>query len=252
MKKGLILAAGFLAIFMPWQEVKADCDYSEQIKLNNIAASVKATYGIKKVVYDIDGKVVPNMKAEDVQEGDPYFYTSEITVSILNLTEDVYVQITNDKDLDKTIYYKDTINGVFEIEGGNLTDIINYNVKLYSNSTNCQGTELRNEKIVTPKINSLSYYSACSFLPDLSYCQEYISTPFLKTDEEITAIIFSEAEKKQVEIKEEEEKKDSFLEKLKSFYEKNKILIAVTGGIIVIAGATTVVIIIKKRRSRII
>lgn len=239
--------------FIPSVRAASTCDYSEQVELSGIASTVKADYAVTQKVMDMQGNVAEGVSEDDVTEDSNYFLLSRITVHLSNLTEDVYVTITNDKDMNRTFYYSDTNNGEVSFDGGDLSEVINYKITIYSNKDQCKGESLRTIDFVTPMKNSYAFYGDCEVIPNFEYCQAYITAPFMASDMEITQSISNAYQKylNQRE-KEEEEQNKNFFEKLEDFYQKNKVVIYSILGVVIVIGALTTVVIVRKRRSRIL
>ena len=230
------------------------CDYSEQVELSNIASTVQAKYEIKEVAIDNAGNIRNDISKEEIaDENSEYLPMDIVEVNILNITQDIYVNVTNDQGFDKTYYYEDTNNGQIIINGGDLTQILRYKITIFSNKEKCLGESIRTVDVVTPMINPIAMDLMCMSIPDFTYCQEYITSSFLVSDDEIynsVAKAYDEYLKKQQ--KTEEENNKNFIEKIGEFIKKNKtIIIIVTIGVIVI-GAIVTFVIIRYRRNRLL
>lgn len=255
MLKKVILSCFTLMFCFTIQNVKAasTCSYEEQVELNNLASTVKTGYEIKRVVTDMDGNILSNIKEEEVTEDSAYVLSTRLQVYVTNITNDIYIKITSDKGLDKTYKFSDTNNGEVNFDGGDLTEIVNYQVTVYSNKEHCSDELYRTIDFVTPMKNPYSSFTDCEAIPNYEYCQQYITTPFLATEYEIQSSIDKEYQKTIQQKKEEEvQKEKSFFEKLQDFYNKNKIILYSILGVVVIAGVLTTIVILKKRRSRIL
>ena len=256
MKQKIVSVGLVLAFFLTTQFANAasTCDYSEQVKLSSAASVVQAKYDIKRVVIDVDGKVVPDMNPDDVTEDDEYAFITSLKVNLLNLSNDIYVLVKGDNGYERTFYYSDSNQGIIEFDGGDLSKIVRYKITIYSNSNNCKGEVLRNIDLTTPMINSYAYLNSCYLMPNFEYCKEYITTPFYASETDIMNEISKEYEKYKNTIVEEEENKEekSFLDKLRDFYQKNKIIIFCVIGVVLVACALVTVVVIRKQRSRIL
>lgn len=242
----------FMACFNVLQVSAAStCDYSTQVELSNIASTVKADYEIKQVVIDINGNIREDKTIDDTAVDEELAISKVLKVHINNITNDIYVKVISDR-IDRTYHFSETTNGEIVFDGGDLTSIVNYKVEVYSNKDACKDDLLRTINFVTPKENLYAGYSGCQAIPNFGYCQEYITTDFRVSDEEIQNQISSEYAKYLENEKKEEEKNATFLEKLENFFEKNKIVILSIITIVVVAGAFAIVVILKKRRSRIL
>lgn len=254
MKKIIFSCLTFLFCFT-FQDVFAasTCDYSEQVELNSIASTINTKYSIERKLVNNDGTVEENLNVDDVtvDMDSPYSIEEIATFSIYNLTNDVYVTISSNRDFYKTYHYEDTNNGEITILAGDVSEIQHYRIEVFSNKAACLGESLRVIEEVIPMKNDYSAYEICGAIPSYTYCQEYIKAPFLASDSEIMEGIRKEYEKQQQE-KEEENENTSFIEKVKDFIEKNKIAIYSIIGIIIVFGVVITIVILKKKRSRIL
>jgi len=250
MKKKVFFAI-LASLLIGIQSVNAasTCSYSEQIELNQIAATVKANYEIETYGTGIFGDL------ENPDEGENNntieIYADAIIMNVLNITEDIYVEIkiANYKDV-MTFYYSDTKNGVIELGDEFLTKIKTYIITIYSNNSNCLGDKLRTFEFVTPRFNEYSEYGVCELIPDFYYCQKYIVTDINISEDEFVRLSNQKLEE-QTKTEEENKKNENnegILNNIFSFISDNKYIILIV--VIVIIGGTTTAIILKNRRSK--
>lgn len=240
-------------LFMTKVSAASTCDYSMQVELSNVASTIRANYAIEQKVMDMQGNVKEGVSIDEVTEDSDYFLLSRVMVHLYNLTDDVYVTMTSDKGFNKTYYYSDTQNGEVSFDGGDLTEIVNYRIVIYSNKEECLGEEIRTIEFVTPMKNSYAFRTDCEAIPNFEYCQAYITAPFMASDSDITGSIDKAYQKYMNEQKEEEEwKNKTFFEKLEEIFQKNKVIIYLIFGVVIVIGALTTVVMIKKRRSRVL
>ncbi len=250
MKKSLLGAILVFALIITPIDTKAasTCSYKEQAELNEIANNVKANY---EVIDIYDGKIVEMDSGEEV---DPIvdYYVRGFKISILNVTDDVYVTVTNDYDSSiQTFYSKDAKDGIVSFETKNVAKVINYTIEVHSNKYTCIGELYRKLYIKTPVYNSQSNMAACDEYPEFYYCQEFIDGETVDFNTFLTRLEKYKSNKTEEEKKKEEENQ-SVIEKIKEFYEKNKIVIYIITIVVIISGVATTVILIKKRRSRVL
>lgn len=228
------------------------CDYKDQVELSNVASTVQTGYEIKKVVMDENENVL-DADPDSVLFGSDFFIVSTLNAYVNNLTSNIYVKITNDEGFEQTYHYADTNNGNISFIRKDLSKTANYKVEVFSDKVECNGELLRTIEFVTPMKNEYAFYTDCEAIPNFEYCRQYITTPFLASDTEITSRITEEYQKYMDSLKkEEEEKNKTFFEKVGDFFKKNQIIIYSILGIVVVVGALTTVVIIKKRRSRVL
>ncbi len=230
------------------------CGYDEQVELSNVASTIQANYEVKSVVLNGDMEVVDGIPLEEARKEDSeYFEGKLMSVYITNITDKVYIQITNDKGMNKTYQYSDTNNGTIIFDGGDMNQIINYNITVLSNHRNCYGEVLRKISLTTPMVNYRAYSYLCQPIPNFEYCREYITAPFMASDTEIENVLATEYEKaRNKQLEEENEKNKSFWDKIGDFVSDNQTIIIAVVVVIVIIGALLTIVIIKKRRSRVL
>lgn len=247
--KKLFLLATFC--FIPnLVHAESACSYSEQVEINNIVANVRANYEPVKIyagkTLDIDNQD----ENGNIPEID--YYERGFNISILNITEDIYVKVSNDKDGNViTFRYNDTQDGVAMIQTSETTKMVTYTIEVYSNKYSCIGEMFRKFTITTPIFNDYSSLATCQENPEFYYCQEYLSSENITLNDFLEKMNDYKTQKEEKK-KEEEEKNKSFLQKIKEFYKKYTIFINLGGSLVVIAGVATTVILIKKKRSRVL
>ena len=166
----MLFIAVFFFLFVPLTSVNAACDYARQVELATEASNVNVTYEVKEIA---TGNQIPSDLGEGMID-ETYF---GVEINIYNLTEDLYIVVTNSRDGDEqTYYYDDTDNGTLQILRGNdgLTDIVTYTISVRSNVMECSGDEYRIIEIITPKYNYFSAEPQCVG-SDAYYCEEYIT-----------------------------------------------------------------------------
>jgi len=248
MKKKRVVLSILLACLFSIANVHASkCGDEEIAKINEEAAKVK-------VSYDILTKQIPNPNdPNDAGEKDETIDVDYIKVSIINLTDNLYIKIVNSKDnTTKTFYGTDATDGVVSYEIADTSAIANLDYVVYTTlNTSCANEEIMQNQIVLPKYNENYGNGACNLNPDAPECQKYVTKEI--TPEDMEKFATKEADKKIEDIKKEDDKKKKEEEdKNKSFIEKNKKEIIIGGSIIIVIGVVTTAVVIKKRRSRLI
>lgn len=230
----------------------SSCSYEEQAEINNIVANVKADY---EVVDIYDGKVydVDNPDAETLEEQEVDHYIKGFEITILNITNDIYVKIKNNRNNEeKTFKYADTKDGTVTFQTTKKNELITYTVEVYSNKYSCLGEKFRELSFTTPMYNRHSQDAKCRSNSEFYYCQDFINSENISLSEFNKKITEYEKQKQQEEKEQQEQKNKSFIEKIEEFYNNNKIIIYVMIVIIVVTGVTTTVILVKKKRSRVL
>ncbi len=230
----------------------AECSYEKQVELNNLAATVKATYEAVDIdsgytVYDVNpetGEVDPTKEVP--------FYQKGFKVKVLNLTDELSITINNDTTGEsKTYFYSDTENGTITLDAKVADQTYSYTMSIHASSGCEYESDLRSLNLITPMYNDFYGMGYCKENPDFEYCQEYIGSPLgISLNEFYEAADKYDAKKDQT--KKETKENKSFISKIKEFFESNKKLVIIVVSIVIILGVATTAIIIVKRRSRMV
>lgn len=218
------------------------CDTATTAKLNREVANIRASYEVLE--RPISGDIGldwfdPETMTEDDLPRENYF-----KVNITNISENFYVEITNDIDDEKvTLTYNDSVDGVASFDWENLYQVSNLTIKIYTTvATGCADSQFKTMTLRLPRFNKYSQYAVCQQIPEHYLCQPFV------TYKESDNLNFYSAIAQAIEEKEEKEEQEN--KKDKSNFFKDNLKIIVIGGIILLvgAGATATVIIIKRRR----
>ena len=225
------------------------CSYSEQVELNDIVANVKASY---EIVDEYAGKVL-DVDSTDENGNTPErdSYVKSIVLSIMNITDDIYVKLVSDEGT-TTFKYSDTDNGVATYKVNDIEKLNKYTIEVYSNKYGCAGELFRKFDYQTPVYNYLSEWPGCVSNPDFYYCQQFINTETISFSSFKAQLDEYVANKKNEEQEATQEEEKNLWGKIKEFYSKNAIWINSVLVVIVITGVATTVILIKKKRSRVL
>lgn len=247
MKKSIIgVLSVVITVFLPiLVNAESTCSYSELAELNGIAANVKANYEETQVYAGQDYKLESsNNELIDI-------YNMGLKISILNMSNDIYIEIKDDTSNDiKRVNYADTTDGIYTFIQEDVSVMRNYTIEIYANKYSCNGELIRKIDFIVPYYNTFSQLEACTKYPEFSYCRKFLTTEQFTAEEFYSNL--SSYQEKFNKKEDEKEKQKSFLGKISEFYHKNNVLINSIGIIIVISGVTSIVIIIKKRRSRVL
>lgn len=224
--------------------VKASkCNDTELSQINKDASNVKVSYEIKSK--EIDN---PSDEVSDTGHRPEKITIDYITVTILNLTDNTSIKITNSVDGSvRTFTSADATNGTVSYDIENLSDIAKLDYTLYTSAkTNCAGEDLFKNELTLPKYNSYYQVGPCVGESDAPECQKYVTT-------EVTPEAIESLYDKQVDaaVKKASEN-DKKNKEDKSFIEKNKKTVIIGGSIIIVMGAVATAVVIGKRRSRLI
>jgi len=231
----------------------ASCSYEEQAKLNSEVANIKTNFEIKqrkldKGEYDIPDVIIGTPEADNYEMTISYFQ-----VNILNLTENVYIEVTNNVDGTKNTYrYSDAKDGNISFTRDETDKLITYTVKVYASAnTGCEESLLKTLYISLPRYNSFSTYPICKEMPEHDMCQSYVNF------EEMSFKDFETEMKEETEklIKEEEKKNEhdaKWYVQVLNFVKEHKVAFIIGGAGVLVASGTVAFVIIKRRRRSII
>lgn len=243
-KKGVSILLTLILLICPCiVNAASSCSYSEQAKLNDTVANVKASYEyIERLAAE---KAIDPDSGEEMDDWEDLF-----KISIINITEDIYVTVSNSvTGFENTYKYENTNNGIIEFEQHDMSSVTEYEIKVYSNNVNCPGELYRTFTLKTPRYNEFSSIAICNNYPNYYYCQE-----FMDTDNEIDYEKFYDGLESYQELHPEEEQKEEMKEenKLIKFYKDHALVINIVAGVLVVGGVTATVILVKRKRSRVL
>lgn len=250
MKKIWIVVLAIVSFFTSSLMVKAACSATETSKLNQLAVNVKASYEEAEGILDKDSYVPPDgLTEEELKEyEEKYLY---FKIYIANLTEDLYVVVTNDVNKEKNTYtYQDSKDGVITINWEDIWDITNFTITVYSSDkTGCPDTKLTTLYLTTPRYNRYYDYMACSENGDFYLCYKYLTIKNVDEDEFFR--LLEQYQKGKINkdgenIVEEPAKEKGFVQ----FIKDNKVIVIIATIVVVAIGGTITVILVKKQRSK--
>lgn len=244
MRKSAKCVLATLLMFCFAGNVKAaECSYDKQVELNNQAATVKAIY--EEVDIDTGEQYYDDMNFDE--NGNYTMITRKVkgfNIKLLNLTQNLSAEVSNDSGFKRNISYDNTENGLINIATVEANKINNYSIKILVENGPCAGRELRVINLLVPMYNTYSETSYCKNNPNFEYCKEY-TTDNIQLD----YIQFDEATKKYEETKkqvEEKKEKQTKIEKILEILKDNSMIIIIGVGMIIIV--TAGVIIVRRRR----
>lgn len=134
----------------------AECDYQRQAELARLASNVQLNYN-----YDVSSGL-------------------KFTLYVTNLTNDLYMVDSYGNYFSggaerSLVYSSNTVSGF------NNKDNISFTI--YSNDSECRGSELITKYISFPSFNPYSYNDECQENPNFKYCQTWMDTSSVNYDE---------------------------------------------------------------------
>lgn len=221
MKKLLLI----MILLVPNLVLAATCPAADKADLLTQSNTLKVNY--EEIIRE------ENIGGEDIK-----FYLLQI--NFLNLTSDMYVEVTNNVNSDKFfITSADLVDYVYNFEHQDLSEIYTYIFSVYGSSdTNCEDELLSVQRLTVPMYNKYSSLERCIGYSEESVCQTFTTTSGL-TQAYVLEKLNNLTEEAATEIEKQEEKLN--LENFNFNY-------LIIGGICVIAFAI-IVVVVKKRRS---
>lgn len=222
------------------------CSTSEVSEINKLFSKVRASYEIKEEKVKVDSYLVGE---EPIGNGEQAYSSLEyFKINITNITEKLYVIVTDDYNNESKIY-NSTEDGIVSFDWRNIDKVVNFKITvLTSNKTSCPNEKVGSTIVVrTPRYNSYSNEAVCGQYPDFDLCQRYVTFNDISI-EEYNKRLEEYEETKYGNIVDQEENLGTW-ERIKKFIIDNKYYFIGGGvGIIIIAGVA-VVVVVKKRRS---
>lgn len=253
MKKLKAFVFALLLFFLSTNSVFAVCDATESNTLNSLAANVRASYEIVQLESDEDVSFPDGITEEEAD--DFVFYRRYFRIHINNITEELYVVVTNETTDESTTYtYADAVDGTITIDALVTTQIMNYTIEIYSSSaTNCANTKLYTTYLTTPKSNPYSSNAMCEGIEEFYLCHEYLS---VDTDYSYYDLVEMMASYRDGHI---DEDGDEIVEEpveeetgFGDFLKENIAVVIIVVVVIIAAGGLITFVVIKKQRSKVV
>lgn len=240
MKKHFVFLL-LMFLFVARVDAASLCTFQEEVELNQKAKNVKVSYEIEKE------KVIVGI--EDSGEEDAGTVEQDIfNINILNVTEEFYVVVKNDKN-DKTATYRssDAKDGIITFRHNDVSQVTNFTFTVYtSDKTKCPDETFNTLYLQTPKFNFFSNLVVCNELTDFFLCERYITI-----DNVDQAVFYSQLEKYKagkINDKGEEVTTTNFFDRVILFFSQYGLYIL--AGIAVIGVAAFVIYRVTHRKQR--
>ena len=225
------------------------CDVSEVADLNREVVNIKGNFEEKEGTLDPTEFPPPDSVLSDGTEDEYVGTYNYFQISIVNLSERFYVEVSNDYNREvKTFYYSDAKDGVVTFDWENINAVTKFTIKIYSSDkTGCGGELYRTTTVTTPRRNEYYDYGICSVAEGYYLCDKYVTYP------EVEFSTFIDRVTRYVDSKENENNpngdNDSWIEKTGNFIGEHKVIFIVCGVALIIAMGVVVAVIVKKHRS---
>ncbi len=241
-KKICFSLLAFLFMASDGKAASSMCEAKEIAELNREVVNIKGSFEEAEGELNPSEFPIPDEILGTEAEADYVGKYNYFKVSIINISENFYVEISNDYNRDKLVYqYKDTQDGVITFDWKNLDKVTTFTVKVYSSDqTNCPDELYRTITISLPRYNEFYDYTLCERASDYYLCEKYVDYG------EVDFGTFVSNITRHIEQKEKEEEEEA---KKEDFVSKHKTILIINGVIVVVITGVVVAVIIKKRRS---
>lgn len=243
-----------LVLFFFSSNVYAVCDATEENALNSLAANVQTSQEIVQVEVPIDENFNPPDGLTEEEEENYVPYQNYFRIYISNITEDLYVIVTDKNTGEKTTYtYQDAVNGTITFDEKVYIFITNYTIEVYSSDkTNCPNTKLNTLYVTTPMYNSYSESAVCDGIEDFYLCHEYLSVSIDNITYNDFLSLADQYRAGHIDDNGEEIVQDDTNDGFVQFLKDNIVVVIIVVVVIVAAGGLITFVVIKKQRSRIV
>ncbi len=227
-----VLTILILASIILINEIHAECDDKTKLEINTAASNVTVNLKMIKKVIDLEGNVHPEIDEQMAFiTGSGYTRAMYVYLNAANINDKIYLRITSkDDNIDEVVDTSNSLDGSWEYQVPDVSEIRNYEIKIYSNVDSCANEELRTINIKSPMYNLYSESRLCEN-SDAYYCQEYITTPI---DMDVVDLMW---EKEETSKNKEEQNNAETNNKNIVFY--------IGTGIVIVLAISLIVIIIK-------
>lgn len=229
----------------------AECDFTENNKLNSLAVNVKASYEVSYIEQEKDEffNAPDGMTPEEIE--DFKSYKGVFNIKITNLTKELYITVYDKMSKEtKTYTYNDSENGIITIIQEDMLSMNTYSITVYSSEeTNCPDKKLYTLSLTTPYYNELSSYSLCDDIKEFYLCHEFLtveSTSFEDFSRLVESYKKGKIDDEGKDVKKEEEKTNNFFD----FIKEHKVLIISISSGILVGGIVITIIVVKKQRRK--
>jgi hypothetical protein len=252
MRKKILYILLILCVFLVAKDVNAtsSCSYEDQANLNSTSANVKLNYNVETELVDKSQYIVPDSIAGTEEESTYELSTYYFKVSVLNVTDKIYVVIKNNQDNNQIrINYGDTTDGSYSFNWTNLENVTNLTANIYSSaSTSCPDELYQTMYLTLPRYNENQFDDICNNYPDYYLCQKFVTYDSISYDDFLSKM--NSYDNQQTESETNQENTNlTVWQKILNFISNNKVYF-IAGIVIVLMGATTVIILKKRRSSR--
>ena len=243
--KKILLILSFILTFSLTNVSASTCDSATMKDLKGKANNIK-------VSYEAETKTVENANYV-VDGGDKTMEVPNIIIDLYNITDDVFVIISNDIDnTKKTIVYSDTENGKYKLDTwDNFNALGTYTFDVYAKNEPCKPSKLKTITFAKPIENHLYRSQLCKKNLDIPFCTQFITKPIGITGSELKEKIeeYRKTSTNKVTSKKDDDTNNDNKNKVIEFVKDNKYYFISAASLIIVI--IVIVALIKKRRNQI-
>lgn len=247
----IIFAFLISVIFIDNISAASLCSTSEQAELRTAVSNVKVTNQEMEEELDPSMYGFPDSGDETTEIDPPKINYFDISVS--NITEKFYIEVTNDYDDTVTRYNNsNSTDDIVTFSWRNINEVTNFTIKVYtSEDTGCPNELMRTITHKLPRLNEYYGYDLCNDAPEFNLCQKYVTFDYVEQAKFMDRINEYLANKEQQDsnVNDDTDNNDNLWERIKDFVVDNKYYFIGGGVALVIAAGVAIVVIVKRKRS---
>ncbi len=236
----------FSVVFITNISAASVCSTSEQAELRNLVSNMRGTY--EEAEEELDPSIYGFPDGEDENADFIPPTRTYFNISITNLSDKFYLEVSNDNDKTKNRYDITDKDNIIMFPWYNLESVTNFTIKVYtSDNTGCPGELMRTITLKVPRLNEYYNYELCTDIPEFSLCQKFV------TYNEIDLGTFMDRIKQYITSKENNQtsnvENDNFWDSFKNFISENKYYVIGGSILLITISGVVVAVIVKKQRS---
>ncbi|MCH5166600.1 MAG: hypothetical protein J1F35_01785 [Erysipelotrichales bacterium] len=154
------------------EKTESKCNTKELQEIVNSAAKISATYSAQEKTIPAPEEIAtdPNMEQDE-------FIYRYLELLIKGITDDIYIEITNNYNNDKKVIKPEEANknGEYRYEAPTMDVLVTYTVSVYANKYDCAGEVVRKVVFDTRIYNSFKNMLACVMYPNYEKCTTFVT-----------------------------------------------------------------------------
>ncbi len=164
--------------------INAACTYEQQADLREEASLIEISY--EEMEREINSNEYIQTEGQLNNEGSDapvIIIENYFDINILNLSEELYIEVTNDIDDSIITISKNNDDQIYQFEHNKLTNVYTYTFQIYgSENSSCEGEIFKVVYLKVPKLNEYYNYDACNIHKNEDVCQKYTTLENISID----------------------------------------------------------------------